>query len=293
MLPRMGFYALHDETAPGEVATSPRHPRPEKADPPSKNRVWNFLDSTENRAGSDRHFGQCSRRENPPTLTIIVSGRPFWPNRDPIGENGGTNLYGFAENDLPNNYDLLGLTEMEMLDPGLITEESDSNSQDYCSTTTCKTSGYIKGRKETITGNVGKARVYNVVISAIASVGTNMYGECSCQCGRVTVQTTATFECQEYYKTTRCETSAPNNTTNLLVSEYQHSHKWEGSFKSTDNIENTTTTNSQLYQSNVPYDQLECMQKCKDYCKAGSVPHEPNWNFSQDDMNNACDKFFQ
>ena len=32
-----------------------------------------------------------------------------WPNRDPIGEEGGVNLYGFAGNHMPNAVDMLGL----------------------------------------------------------------------------------------------------------------------------------------------------------------------------------------
>jgi RHS repeat-associated protein len=32
-----------------------------------------------------------------------------WPSRDPIGEEGGVNLYGFVENDGVDFYDLLGL----------------------------------------------------------------------------------------------------------------------------------------------------------------------------------------
>ena len=35
-----------------------------------------------------------------------LSGR--WPSRDPIGENGGINLYGFVENDGVNKWDNLG-----------------------------------------------------------------------------------------------------------------------------------------------------------------------------------------
>jgi len=38
-----------------------------------------------------------------------ASGRAKWPNRDPIGEKGGVNLYGFAENNPVNQMDLLGL----------------------------------------------------------------------------------------------------------------------------------------------------------------------------------------
>jgi RHS repeat-associated protein len=34
-----------------------------------------------------------------------------WPSRDPIGERGGVNLYGFVGNDGINGLDILGLTE--------------------------------------------------------------------------------------------------------------------------------------------------------------------------------------
>ena len=40
---------------------------------------------------------------------MIVSGRPFWLSRDPIGEFGGSNLYGMVENDPVNQVDYLGL----------------------------------------------------------------------------------------------------------------------------------------------------------------------------------------
>jgi hypothetical protein len=33
---------------------------------------------------------------------------PVWPNRDPIAESGGMNLYEFAGNDSANFWDLLG-----------------------------------------------------------------------------------------------------------------------------------------------------------------------------------------
>ena len=36
-----------------------------------------------------------------------VTGR--WPSRDPIGERGGVNLYGFVGNDVVNRWDYLGL----------------------------------------------------------------------------------------------------------------------------------------------------------------------------------------
>jgi len=37
-----------------------------------------------------------------------MPGRSAWPNRDPLGEQGGINLYGFVRNDAINNYDILG-----------------------------------------------------------------------------------------------------------------------------------------------------------------------------------------
>ena len=37
-----------------------------------------------------------------------ASGIPYWPSRDPIGENGGVNLYGFVGNDGIDSYDVLG-----------------------------------------------------------------------------------------------------------------------------------------------------------------------------------------
>jgi len=38
-----------------------------------------------------------------------VTGR--WPSRDPVGEKGGLNLYGFVGNDGVNAWDILGLTD--------------------------------------------------------------------------------------------------------------------------------------------------------------------------------------
>ena len=40
-----------------------------------------------------------------------MSGIPVWPSRDPIGEFGGVNLYGFIRNDGVNLIDLLGWSD--------------------------------------------------------------------------------------------------------------------------------------------------------------------------------------
>ena len=39
-----------------------------------------------------------------------ASGIPCWPSRDPIGENGGVNLYGFVKNRGIDHFDRLGLS---------------------------------------------------------------------------------------------------------------------------------------------------------------------------------------
>ena len=47
-------------------------------------------------------------REEPCSYEL-VSGRPKWLNRDPIGESGGINLDGMVSNDAVNRVDRLGL----------------------------------------------------------------------------------------------------------------------------------------------------------------------------------------
>ena len=51
------------------------------------------------------------RRKIHPVPTKTVSGIPYWPARDPIGENGGVNLYGFVGNDGVDRWDVLGKSE--------------------------------------------------------------------------------------------------------------------------------------------------------------------------------------
>jgi hypothetical protein len=46
--------------------------------------------------------------ETTPEAGKCTPGRPFWPSRDPIGERGGMNLYGFCNNNTIFNYDYLG-----------------------------------------------------------------------------------------------------------------------------------------------------------------------------------------
>ncbi|WFB36357.1 RHS repeat-associated core domain-containing protein [Kiritimatiellota bacterium B12222] len=118
MILLMGFYvkqSSENQAAAGGCACA------EETYLPQKNRVWNFFPESENCVGQNPTFGQCSRRENQPTATKLVSGVRFygfryydpetgrWPNRDPIEEQGGLNLYGFVGNDGVNSWDYLGL----------------------------------------------------------------------------------------------------------------------------------------------------------------------------------------
>jgi hypothetical protein len=79
----------------------------------SKNRVGNFFGRVGDCAGENRPATRNRIKENGPTLTIIVSGRPVWPSRDPIQEWGGLNLYAMVGNDPINYIDVLGLASDE------------------------------------------------------------------------------------------------------------------------------------------------------------------------------------
>jgi RHS repeat-associated protein len=89
--------------------------------PPSKNRVWGFSATSRNRAWKSESQVLEPQQENPPPPTTTASGVHYygyryynpelgrWVNRDPIGEQGGYNLYGFVRNDTIYLYDIIGL----------------------------------------------------------------------------------------------------------------------------------------------------------------------------------------
>ncbi|MFC7339627.1 hypothetical protein ACFQY0_20730, partial [Haloferula chungangensis] len=61
-----------------------------------------------------------THQENYGESRKAASGIPLWPSRDPIGERGGMNLYGFVWNDGVNWFDYLGMIEVggdELPDP--------------------------------------------------------------------------------------------------------------------------------------------------------------------------------
>jgi hypothetical protein len=68
------------------------------------------------KALSERIDGMSWRASKRPLAEPLMSrkkasGIPFWPNRDPIAEQGGLNLYGFVGNDGVNWWDILGLVD--------------------------------------------------------------------------------------------------------------------------------------------------------------------------------------
>jgi len=82
---------------------------PVKGDLPPQNRVGGFRRPRPLRA---RRFAPAAlqpRRKNRPAATATASGVPLWPSRDPIGERGGLNLYGFINNRSISQVDYLGL----------------------------------------------------------------------------------------------------------------------------------------------------------------------------------------
>lgn len=79
-----------------------------KTDLPLKNCVRNFLTTSQNRIRFSAPEPLETVSETTVTLTIIVSGISCFLSRDPIGELGGLNLYGFVGNTPPNAVDSYG-----------------------------------------------------------------------------------------------------------------------------------------------------------------------------------------
>ena len=96
---------------------------PENPSLGSKNRVRDFFVNEAKPYPVNRLAARQPRCEKEVTPTKTASGMFFygfryydpvtgrWPNRDPIGENGGLNLYSFVGNNPIRWYDFLGLSE--------------------------------------------------------------------------------------------------------------------------------------------------------------------------------------
>ncbi|MBC2600585.1 RHS repeat-associated core domain-containing protein [Puniceicoccus vermicola] len=102
------------------VALNPAY-APEKTDERAKNRVGGFFFLAASRTGSDRPaspdcIGEKRGHGYDTASGVTVYGFRYydpetgkWASRDPIGERGGLNLYGFVGNDGVSRWDVLGL----------------------------------------------------------------------------------------------------------------------------------------------------------------------------------------
>jgi len=77
----------------------------------SENRVGDFFCEAGERVGKNRLASRIATKEKTTYSYELASGRPYWPSRDPIEEQGGLNLYGFVANDAITGWDLLGQKE--------------------------------------------------------------------------------------------------------------------------------------------------------------------------------------
>ena len=88
-------------------------PASERRNVTGKNRVWDFFELSNETHPANRRQPAQPRRKIRPAPTKPVSGIPYWPSRDPIGEKGGMNLYGFVGNNSVNTFDLFGLDQIK------------------------------------------------------------------------------------------------------------------------------------------------------------------------------------
>lgn len=82
---------------------------PEDSGTAPENRAWGFFGGSVRRAWKIDPQVVEAHLEKTTTERRTASGVGYWPNRDPIGERGGLNLYGFVGNDGVNAWDRLGL----------------------------------------------------------------------------------------------------------------------------------------------------------------------------------------
>jgi RHS repeat-associated protein len=98
----IGESSGEDDSPPAEGADfPPNSPIPPKPVKPSNFSAYNELEDTSGDDVENRVSDYAYRYYDP------VTGR--WPSRDPIGEEGGINLYGFVQNNGINWSDYLGL----------------------------------------------------------------------------------------------------------------------------------------------------------------------------------------
>ena len=87
----------------------------------SENRVGDFFGEVGQGVGKNRLAIRIGTKGKASYSYETASGRPVWPNRDPIEENwraGEFNVYAFVRNQAPNSFDYLGLWSMGTGGPG-------------------------------------------------------------------------------------------------------------------------------------------------------------------------------
>jgi len=84
-------------------------PASERRNVTGKGRVWDFFRLPNETHPANRRQPEQPGRKIGPAAMKSASGIPCWPSRDPIGERGGKNLYGFVGNDGVDWIDRLGL----------------------------------------------------------------------------------------------------------------------------------------------------------------------------------------
>ena len=97
----MGFYMTDLRPHPSPARHGPTSPS-------AKTRVGFFRGSSSTPAIAASPHTTATIDETRCTVTIFESGRPGYLSRDPIGERGGANLYGFGGNRPIMSMDLLG-----------------------------------------------------------------------------------------------------------------------------------------------------------------------------------------
>ena len=94
--------ALNTAYAPSETQTQP------------KNRVGDFFCGVGDCAGKNRLASRIGTKEKTTYSYETASGRPVWPNRDPLGEDWSSNLYRVLLNNLIHKIDYLGLVDADV-----------------------------------------------------------------------------------------------------------------------------------------------------------------------------------
>lgn len=80
-----------------------------RATSPLKTRVWSFRQPPSGRFSRRHRRSHAIATGSTRCAYKIASGRRQWPNRDPIAEKGGLNLYGFVRNNPVTEWDYLGM----------------------------------------------------------------------------------------------------------------------------------------------------------------------------------------